>query len=263
MNDRVYTHEFIRIRGTNRANYMHHMTANWSPIAQDERNQLCFGVWGTVGTTGHWPQVVNMWEEDGFAGLAAGLGHETGRPNLQDAKLEKWWSEASGYRSGGFDRVMIPAPWTRTVSELNADGVKGVVYAHEMIKVGRGTAPDFLDLVRAEMVPAYAGAGLELVTAMRTSMHDDSECILIWAIPTWEAWGRFETDINNAATGTPTGGVKAGTDTDAARLHAWQQRLYSSSEQSDRFLMIDAPLSPLRIGRQPARSDRIDSWDEG
>ena len=254
VNTKVYTHEFIDIRGTKRPQYMHHMTANWSPIAQDERNQLCFGVWGVVGTTHRWPQVVNMWEEDGFAGLAAGLGHETGTPNLQDAKLEKWWNEASGYRKGGFDRVMIPAPWTRTVSELNTDGVKGVVYAHEMVKVGRGTAPDFLELVRAEMVPAYAGAGLELVTAMRTSMHDDSECILIWAIPSWDAWGRFEADINN---------VNSGSDVDAARLQAWQQRLYASSEQSDRFLMVDAPLSPLRIGRQPARSDRIDSWDEG
>ena len=83
---------------------------------------------------------------------------------MQDAKLEKWWNEASGYRSGGFDRVMIPAPWTRTIEELNADGVSGVVYAHEMVTVEPGTAADFLELVRIDMVPAYATAGLELVT---------------------------------------------------------------------------------------------------
>ena len=28
-NDKVYIHEFIDIIGHNRANYMHHMTANW------------------------------------------------------------------------------------------------------------------------------------------------------------------------------------------------------------------------------------------
>ena len=109
MNTKVYTHEFIDIIGPNRPKYVHHMTANWSPIAQAERNQLCFGVWGTIGTTGRWPQVVNLWEEDGFDGLAAGLGHETGRPTFQDPKLEKWWLEASKYRSGGLDRVIIPA----------------------------------------------------------------------------------------------------------------------------------------------------------
>ena len=56
-NDKVYIHEFIDIIGHNRANYMHHMTANWSPIAQDERHQLCYGVWGVVGTTRGWPEV--------------------------------------------------------------------------------------------------------------------------------------------------------------------------------------------------------------
>ncbi len=72
-----------------------------------------------------------MWEEAGFDGLAAGLGHELGRPSLQDEKLEKWWNEAANYREGGFDRVLVPAPWTRTIAELCADGVQGVAYAHE------------------------------------------------------------------------------------------------------------------------------------
>jgi len=54
-NDKVYIHEFITITKQNRARYMHHMTANWSPIAQEQRNQLCYGVWGTIGSTGTWP----------------------------------------------------------------------------------------------------------------------------------------------------------------------------------------------------------------
>ena len=162
VNDRVYTHEFIDIIGANRPNYMHHMTANWSPIAQEERNQLCFGVWGTVGTTGHWPQVVNMWEEAGFDGLAAGLGHELGRPTLQDEKLEKWWKEAANYRRGGFDRVLVPAPWTRTIEELCADSVKGVAYAHETVEVDPGGADDFLSAVRDQAVPTLAPFGWEL-----------------------------------------------------------------------------------------------------
>ena len=38
---KVYIHEFIDIIGHNRAKYFQHMTANWSPIGQRERNQLC------------------------------------------------------------------------------------------------------------------------------------------------------------------------------------------------------------------------------
>ena len=32
-NEKLYIHEFIDIIGHNCAKYMHHMTANWSPIA--------------------------------------------------------------------------------------------------------------------------------------------------------------------------------------------------------------------------------------
>ena len=83
MNDRVYIHEFIDIRGHHRADYMHHMTANWSPTAQEERHQLCYGVWSLIGSTGPWPQVVNMWEEEGWDGLAGSFGIETVGQQLQ------------------------------------------------------------------------------------------------------------------------------------------------------------------------------------
>ena len=62
MGPRVYIHEFIDIRGHNRARYLQHMTANWVPIGRRERAQSCFGVWAVVGSTGRWPQVVNLWE---------------------------------------------------------------------------------------------------------------------------------------------------------------------------------------------------------
>ncbi|NCY15988.1 MAG: NIPSNAP family containing protein [Actinobacteria bacterium] len=244
MNDRVYTHEFIDIIGPNRPQYMHHMTANWSPIGQDERDQLCFGVWGAVGTTTRWPRVVNMWEEKGFDGLAAAFGHELGRPSLQDEKLEKWWNEAANYRSGGFDRVLIPAPWTRTITELCADGVNGIAYAHETIGLEPGRADDFLAMVRDEAIDALGPFGWELVGALKTSMHNDAECILIWAIPTWEQWAEVEKAYGR----------------DRA-LRAWRDRCWAGTS-FERFLMCDAPLSPMRIGRQPARSDREPHWSE-
>jgi len=245
VNDKIYTHEFIDIIGHNRARYMHHMTANWSPIAQEERNQLCFGVWGVVGTTGRWPEVVNMWEEDGFDGLAEGFRHELSRPNMQDQKLEKWWAEASGYRRGGLDRLLVPAPWARTVTELCADGVRGTAYAHEMMRVAAGTAEDFLSLVAEHATTAYGAHGWELVGAWRTALHDDAEVVLIWAIPTWEQWAELEKAVNYS------GG-----------LEDWREIVRDRTTGFERILMMDAPLCPLKIGRQPARSDRADDWDE-
>ena len=108
-NQKVYIHEFIDIRGHHRADYMHHMTANWSPTAQATRNQQCFGVWAVLGSTGAWPQVVNLWEEDGLAGLADSFAAEAVGPGAQDEALATWWAKAAEFRRGGFDRLLRPA----------------------------------------------------------------------------------------------------------------------------------------------------------
>src|SRR6476469_198439 len=112
VNDRVYIHEFIDIIGHGRAHYMQHMTANWGPIGQEERNQLCYGVWAPVGSTGAWPKTINRWEHDGWSAVAASLGRETVVKGAQDPALERWWAKAADFRSGGVDRIVVPAPWT-------------------------------------------------------------------------------------------------------------------------------------------------------
>ena len=128
-NDKVYIHELIDIIGHNRARYMHHMTANWVPVAIEERNQLCFGVWATVGSTGRWPEVVNMWELDGWDGLVDNFSHELVGAGAQDPSLAEWWAVAASLRRGGVDRIVVPEPWTRPIATLIADGVRGDVYA--------------------------------------------------------------------------------------------------------------------------------------
>jgi hypothetical protein len=239
-NTKIYIHEQIEIRGHARAKYMHHMTANWCPIGRAERGQLCYGVWGTVGSTGRWPEVVNLWEEDGWAGLAGNLARETGHPGLQDPSLAAWWSEAAQYRRGGTDRILIPAPWTRTIDELVRDGVRGVFYAHELVRIAPGGARSYLERVHELGLAIHAELGLELVGAFRTAMRNDSECLLLWAIPSAAAWARFE----------------AAQD-DAVGLRRWREATRELALDWRRTLLVDAPLCPLRIGRQPEVSDRL------
>jgi hypothetical protein len=239
-NHKLYIHEFIDIIGHNRANYMHHMTANFSPMAQRERNQLCYGVWGTVGTTRRWPEVVNMWEEDGWAGMARSFRHEFNHPTLQDPGLAAWWARAAQFRRSGVDRLLVPAEWTRTIEELCADGVRGECYAHELVTVQPDAAWHYVDdLVRGEQIDCYERFGWELAGAFVTAMKDDCEAIVLWAIPTWEEWAELE-----QATRRDPG------------LRAWRARQAETTTGLARFLLVDAPLSPFRTGRQPQDADR-------
>src|SRR3954469_18711459 len=203
---------------------MHHMTANWSPLAQEQRRQLCYGVWGVVGSTGPWPQVVNMWEEDGFDGLAESFAHEFATPRMQDPALEKWWAAAADMRSGGTDRIVLPHPDTMTIEQVCAAGIRGEVYAHELVHVEPGAAMPFLDAAMTDAEQLRDRYGWQLVGAWRTAMRVDSECLLLWAIPTWGAWAA---------------GEKAAAEDD--RLLPTAAALVNDRQ---RILLVDAELSP-------------------
>ncbi len=240
MNDKIYIHEFIDIIGHNRAKYMHHMTANWCPVARDERNQLCVGVWGTVGSTGRWPEVVNLWELDGWAGLAGNFRHELSPGSLQDPSLAAWWATAASLRRGGVDRILVPEPWTRTIDELVADGVRGDVYAHELVSLPPGRAGAFLEAFGDQGRDAIEGLGLglDVVGAYRVAMVNDSECIVIWAIPDWDTWTAFEQAWLGGA------------------LAAWQRTTLELGADWRRILLVDSSLNPMHTGRQPQIEDR-------
>jgi hypothetical protein len=238
-NDKIYIHELIDIIGPNRAKYMHHMTANWCPIGREERNQLCYGVWGTVGSTGRWPEVVNMWELDGWDGLAANLEHELSHAAMQDPSLADWWRVAAGFRSGGFDRILEPAVWAPTIDELVAAGGGGAFYAHELITVAPGASVELLDAIQAVGRRTAAALDVGLLGGFRVAMADDSECIAIWSFPDWRTWVAYEQAWS-----------------DKGAMAPWRSLLIEFGATFRRTLMIDAPLAPLRTGRQPQVEDR-------
>ena len=236
---RVYIHEFVEIRDQNRARYMQHITANWSPIGQQERGQLCFGIWGTVGSTGRWPEVINLWEYRDWEHLAQNFQIEMDHPTLQDPSLEPWWAEAVSMRRGGLDRILVAADFSPGIEELCTRGVRGSAYAHEIVSLPAGGAPELLARARDKGLSAYRGLGAELVGAFRTAMQDDAECVFIWAFADWPAWASFE----------------RGYDSDAG-MSTWREGTRGLGATTRRFLMVDAPLSPLATGRQPRESDR-------
>ena len=125
------------------------------------------------------------------------------------------------------------------ITELCADGVRGEVYAHEHIGVRPGASTDYLELLRERGRAVRERYGWELAGAWETAMVDDSECFVLWAIPTWEQWAEFEKAQR--------------TDPD---VKAWRTRSTGLAVDWIRMLLVDSPLCPFRTGRQPQESDR-------
>lgn len=189
---RVYLHELIDIVGQGRAAYNEHMCA-YAPTALEERRLKLVGNFSTVGTTERWPESVNLWEFlDGWDGVARNFRHEFANPVHQDKNLVPWWSEALKYRSGGYDRLMLASAKSPTADQLIERGVTGECYYHEHVTVKPGTAARYLDIVDHERSAVAATYGWGLVGAYRHALVNDSEAIVIWAIPTWEHWAEWE-----------------------------------------------------------------------
>jgi hypothetical protein len=238
VNTKLYIHELIDIRGHNRARYMHHMTANWCPVARKERNMLCFGVWASVGSTGMWPEVVNMWQLDGWDALASNFAHEFSAGRSQDPSLAEWWAVAAELRSGGLDRILVPEPWSPTIEQLTATGTRGELYAHEIVTLPPGTARRFLDALHQRGRRAIEALGLSPVGAFEVAMRNGTEAIVVWALPDWHTWTVFEQAWNGTT------------------LAKWRDQLVELGADVNRILLVDAPLAPLRLGRQPEVGDR-------
>ncbi len=118
-----------------------------------------------------------------------------------------------------------------------------VAYAHDQVTVPAGSAGDFLELAREAGGAFYAEHGWRLIGAFETAMRNDDEAFLLWSIPSWERWGAAEAALR---AGHPWRDAPAcgGASTCAASC--------SSTRRS----------APCALGRQPARSDRDDSWSE-
>src|SRR5579862_10009142 len=130
MTDRdLYLHELIDIVGQHQWDYMEHAKAQ----AGDEKVDFeLLGTWYTMGITGRWPQVVNIWEIPGGWDGWYDKVDRLGMKRRTNRRLEAWWSVAYTYRRGGVDRLLRAAPACAPTATLAREGVNGTLFVHEL-----------------------------------------------------------------------------------------------------------------------------------
>jgi hypothetical protein len=185
-----------------------------------------------------------MWEHDSWDGLAQSFAVETVGKGAQDPTLERWWATAAEFRRGGFDRILVPAPWTRGIDELCRDGVHGAAYVHELVRVRPGSAVTLVERAREAAAPLMARYGWELIGGFTTAMVDDDEALLLWAVPTWSAWAAGEAAHRGDAD-----------------VRGWVEDRRDVVTGAHRIVLVDSPLNPMATGRQPSVDDRVDWTD--
>ncbi|HYD48124.1 MAG TPA: hypothetical protein VEB21_07250, partial [Terriglobales bacterium] len=143
------------------------------------------GTWKVIGSTNRWPRVINLWEMDGWDHWAQALERQF-LPEKQDEQLAPWWTKATEWRSGGFDRILVPEPWSPSRDQLRAEAQRAWVCTHTIVRLITGKQPNYLDIVASELRPLLERRGLWLFGAYSAPMRSD-EAILIWAAPDFRA----------------------------------------------------------------------------
>ncbi|GIW43426.1 MAG: hypothetical protein KatS3mg077_0708 [Candidatus Binatia bacterium] len=184
----LYLHETIAIRGDGATRYMDGVLerARYSESAGISR---LVGTWRVVGSTGRWPSVVNLWEMDGWMHWSRTLEQQF-HPSARDPHLGAWWSRMTRYRHGGLDRILEPAKFSPTRSELVFRGTKGWVTQQERYRVAPPLVSALLEAVEVALVPWMQSRTLELVGAYFAPMRP-GEVFVLWSAPDFAALCRW------------------------------------------------------------------------
>jgi hypothetical protein len=225
----LFLHEVIDIVGQSQWDYMEHTKGQ---SGHEKVGFELLGTWYTMGITGRWPQVINIWEIPGGWDGWYGKVDRLGMKRMSNQSLERWWSVAFGYRTGGFDRLLGAAEGCPTMASLARDGVRGSLFVHELTEVRPGAALDYLDAVRTERAPLLAEYGHHLVGLWEV-MFNDYEVCTVWATEP-------EHHVRLARARDVARGVARGTDGDG-RIEAWHRQAREWATRWREELMTPAP----------------------
>jgi hypothetical protein len=232
----LYLHEVIDIVGLGAWPYMEHT----AQAAGDEKvNFGLQGTWYTMGITGRWSQVINVWDvPGGWDGWRTAVD----RLNLkrtENKALEGWWNEAFKHRSGGFDRLLLGAPGCPTTDALVAEGVRGSLFVHEVTEVRQGAQLEYLAAVREVRAPLLVEYGHALTGLYEVAMND-TEVITVWATDV-DAHIRVQRAISVTEGSEP---AAPGSEVDE-RLAAWRTLAHQYTTRWREELMTPYPGTPL------------------
>ena len=228
----LHLYEHVDIVGQGAYEYMDHLKVD--PTEAMPGMTKLQGTFYTIGMTGRWPQVINIWDigSEGWKGLAKNLD----RLNLKRRKAfyGDWWDEAAQWRSGGFDRLCGGVPGSPSTTEIAEAGITGTLFVNEILTVRPGMPLEFLAAVVQERVPLMADYG-HSPTGLYEVLNNQHEVVMVWAA-----------DIASHMTyrqnrDTTRGLCDEGTIDD--RITAWEQRSAEYVTGGDTHLMTPLPLT--------------------
>jgi hypothetical protein len=230
VNPQIYLHEVIRtVPGREEPYLASVLSLQHDPTRRDGVPHPPLGQFRTADVSGQWPCAINIWENT-WAGQADALVRQF-QDAQRDTSMEAWWRRNLHLRRGGYDRLLIPAPYSPTSAELRARGVRGEVFLHEILWLPFGEPVRFLAELERRLLPALERHALDLVGAFRVALRPRQVLTIVGA-PDWARLAGF---------------LDAGTRDQ--ELRAFLEYRAGVAEQAEELVLIPARHDPLAPGR--------------
>lgn len=150
----------------------------YQEIAKGMKGFTMVGTWQTVGMTGTWPTVLNIWQvPGGWSGWEEFLERTYGSVRRQ---MDVYFDQFDEVRSGGQDFLMASVPWSPSVEQLVAEEVRGTLFVHEVSAVRPGAGGDYLAAMNERWRPVACDHGHRLV-GMYEALMRDTTVVTMWA----------------------------------------------------------------------------------
>jgi len=143
--------------------------------------------WVTVWETGQWPEVVGFWEMADWQWFA---DHFSANRLFREIPQEFY-----EFRTGGFDRVLIPTSYCPTLDEVVQQGLLAPVVLQELVYLAPAKSDAYLGALgeAAEAIRAK-DRGVRLFGAYLVALRNRTEVINLWAFDDFNTYIRTEQD---------------------------------------------------------------------
>lgn len=176
----LYLHETIDIIGDGQQAYLD-TVGERARHSQGQGISRLVGTWKVIGSTNRWPRVVNLWEMDSWSHWAEALERQF-FPAKKDPSLAPWWTAATRWRSGGYDRILEPTAYSPSLAQLRKLGLRAWVSVQTIVRLAPGKRKAYLAAVGSILHPLFQARGLTLMGAYTVLMRSD-EALVLWAAP--------------------------------------------------------------------------------
>jgi len=231
MNPYVYLHEIVRtVPGREEPYLASVLSLQHDPTRGERRQHPVFAQFRSIQTSGAWPYGINIWENTWASQTQNLVGQFL--DTRRDVSMEDWWNRNLHLRRGGYDRILIPAPYSPTAEELQSRKVTGEVFVQEILWLPFGEPRRFLDEVEQRLVPILERYGLDLIGAFRVAMRPRQVLTIVGA----RQWSDLAAMLS--APSTPD-----------SELQRWRDYHDGTVEHAEEMVLLPARHGPLTARR--------------